>query len=59
MQEAPRDTGYEYEVFGDVPKECECVICHHLMRNAVEIPCSHAFCKACLQSWEKELDTNQ
>eukprot|EP00111_Clytia_hemisphaerica_P003477 TCONS_00009928-protein len=47
--------GYDYEVRGDTPRECQCVICHHLLRKAIDLPCGHAFCKRCLSDWENEI----
>lgn len=50
---------YDYEIFGEVHKEYECVICHYLMKEAVGLPCDHAFCKLCLQQWEREQSANK
>lgn len=47
--------GYDYETYGEILKEFECIICHYMMREAMELPCHHAFCKQCLQNWEKQL----
>lgn len=48
--------GYDYETSSEIFKEYECVICQHLIREAMMLPCHHSFCKQCLQKWEKQKD---
>lgn len=47
--------GYDFNLSNDVeiPAEYKCLICHFYIRNAVELPCSHAFCNLCLEKWEE------
>ena len=44
--------GYDFEIDGPLVKEYECPICLLLLRDCVELPCSHSLCKSCLQRWE-------
>ena len=47
--------GYDFNLADDVeiPAGYKCLICHFYIRNAVELPCSHAFCNLCLEKWEQ------
>ena len=47
--------GYDFNLADgvEIPAEYTCLICHLYIRNAVELPCSHAFCKLCLDKWEQ------
>lgn len=49
--------GYDFNLADDVeiPAEYKCLICHFYIRNAVELPCSHAFCDSCLTRWEQRV----
>uniref|UniRef100_A0A3Q3JUC9 Uncharacterized protein n=1 Tax=Monopterus albus TaxID=43700 RepID=A0A3Q3JUC9_MONAL len=31
-----------------------CPVCHNIFKDPVILPCSHSFCKDCLQSWRRE-----
>lgn len=44
--------GYDFEVIGDIGKDFECPICLLLIKEAVELPCAHVFCKLCLENWQ-------
>ncbi|XP_071372533.1 E3 ubiquitin-protein ligase TRIM39-like isoform X2 [Centroberyx affinis] len=35
-------------------EDLSCPVCHDIFKDPVLLPCSHSFCKACLQSWWKE-----
>uniref|UniRef100_A0A7M5XCZ4 Uncharacterized protein n=2 Tax=Clytia hemisphaerica TaxID=252671 RepID=A0A7M5XCZ4_9CNID len=46
--------GYTFKLeSGEIPAEYKCLICHLLIRNATELPCSHVFCDQCLLKWEE------
>uniref|UniRef100_UPI0037E8FB82 E3 ubiquitin-protein ligase TRIM39-like n=1 Tax=Semicossyphus pulcher TaxID=241346 RepID=UPI0037E8FB82 len=36
-----------------------CSVCHDIFKHPVVLPCSHSFCKACLQSWWTEKQTQE
>ncbi|XP_066920203.1 TNF receptor-associated factor 6-like [Clytia hemisphaerica] len=53
-------SGFQFEIAGPGLKELECPICLGIVRNAIELPCEHLMCKACLEHYEKEItDTSQ
>uniref|UniRef100_A0A2I4BWS5 Nuclear factor 7, brain-like n=1 Tax=Austrofundulus limnaeus TaxID=52670 RepID=A0A2I4BWS5_AUSLI len=31
--------------------DLSCIICHDIFKDPVLLPCSHSFCKVCLQNW--------
>ena len=43
---------YDFEAAGDETHPCE--ICQNMMKNAVEIGCTHTFCEKCLKGWQNE-----
>ena len=56
-QEQPH--GYEFEVVGEKIAEHECPICLMLMKDTVQLPCTHLMCKACLiYLEERKLEQN-
>ena len=48
------EEGYNFEVCGYEFPDMKCPICLLLMRDAMEMPCSHNACRMCLQRWEAE-----
>ena len=51
--------GYDFEVAGESIPEHECPICLMLIRDTVELPCSHLMCKDCLVYLEqRKLEAN-
>ena len=45
--------GYNFNLEDEIPAEYKCLVCHLYIRNAIELPCSHAFCDLCLTRWEQ------
>ena len=43
--------GYDFDPVGE--EKHLSTICCQIIKNAVELPCSHAFCEACLNTWEE------
>ena len=43
------DEGYDYEVVGDVFDDLNCVICLKLMRDAIQMGCTHGMCNLCYE----------
>ncbi|KAM9361342.1 uncharacterized protein ABDE67_022397 [Symphorus nematophorus] len=35
-------------------KDLSCPVCHDIFKDPVILPCSHSFCKECLQRWWRE-----
>ena len=55
--EETQNGGYDFTLLETERGEgLDCTICTYLLKDAVELPCSHAFCKTCLQKWEDTLD---
>ena len=46
--------GFDFEVVGQYAKEFECPICLLLLRDAMDLNCSHTLCESCLEKWGKE-----
>ena len=46
-------SGYDYEAVNEIPEELKCTMCHLILKDAMELPCAHAFCRECLYKWEK------
>uniref|UniRef100_A0A3B4ZEJ7 Uncharacterized protein n=1 Tax=Stegastes partitus TaxID=144197 RepID=A0A3B4ZEJ7_9TELE len=40
-------------------EDFSCPICHDIFKDPVVLTCSHSFCKACLQTWWREKQTQQ
>jgi len=49
---APR--GYAYEVVGEGAQNLKCPVCKHLIRDCVELPCTHTMCKKCVDFISKD-----
>lgn len=45
--------GFHFEVAEEVKQDFYCVICHNLMRDAMQLECDHGMCKTCLERWER------
>ena len=49
-------TGYDFSLGDDdaeIPAEYKCLICTFYIKDAIELPCTHAFCEKCLTKWEQ------
>ena len=44
-------SGFSFKMVNEV-KEYECPICLSLIENAIELPCTHLVCKACVEFYE-------
>ena len=42
--------GYDFETKENIHYECP--ICKKIIRQFTELPCEHATCKSCIDSWE-------
>ena len=50
-QNVPELRGYEYEFTGEVPDDCECLVCQLPMKDPVQIvQCGHRLCNICMES---------
>lgn len=50
-QNVPELGGYEYEFTGEVPDDCECLVCQLPMKDPVQIvQCGHRLCNICMES---------
>lgn len=47
--------GYDFVLVGNAIKEFECPICLFLIKEAVQLPCTHAFCSSCVDKWQNEV----
>ena len=53
------EIGYDLKTKEPALTEYFCLICQFLLRNAIELPCSHVYCNDCLIRWEeKKLSEN-
>ena len=43
--------GYDFDTKED-NRYYECPICKKIIRQFTELPCEHATCKSCIESWE-------
>ena len=41
--------GYDYEVVGEVLNGLNCVICLKLMRDPIQMECTHGMCNVCFE----------
>ena len=48
------DSGFNFEPAKQRIKEYECIVCSHLLCQAMELPCSHMACQSCLWSWQQK-----
>ena len=39
--------GYDYAVVGEVVNDLNCVICLKLLRDAIQLECTHGMCNGC------------
>ena len=46
-------TGFEYEVIGEIIQDYLCPVCLLLLRDAVELACTHTLCEQCMKKWVK------
>ena len=44
--------GYNYELAGQEMNEFRCSLCKFLLREAMELPCTHLNCQSCLWEWQ-------
>ena len=44
-------SGFQFKTIAEF-KEYECPICLMLIKNAIELPCTHLVCKACVEYYE-------
>ena len=49
--------GYNFELAGQEMKEFQCTLCGFLLREAMELPCSHMNCQSCLWQWQMKQDS--
>ena len=41
------EEGYDYEVVSEIISDLNCVICLKLMRNPIQMGCTHGMCSGC------------
>ena len=47
-------SGYDFQTKDKTPTIYQCLICHLLIRDFTELPCSHPYCRECLLRWEEQ-----
>jgi len=48
-------SGFQFELVGEMIKEWECPICLMIIKDVVELPCSHIYCEVCLVYHEEKI----
>ena len=48
--------GYDFVSVDELAKEYQCPICHLIIKDSIELPCSHALCETCIEAWSKECE---
>lgn len=48
--------GFDFDVVGNVAQDYVCPICLLLLRDPVELACTHTMCKHCLNGWIQNCD---
>lgn len=49
FQDATHQQGYDVEFDPPLESKYECPICLMALRNAIQTPCGHRFCKICIE----------
>lgn len=49
LQASPPQQGYDVEFDPPLESKYECPICLMALRNAIQTPCGHRFCKNCIE----------
>lgn len=49
LQVSPPQQGYDVEFDPPLESKYECPICLMALRNAIQTPCGHRFCKNCIE----------
>lgn len=49
FQDATHQQGYDVEFDPPLESKYECPICLMALRNAIQTPCGHRFCKNCIE----------
>ena len=52
MEKKPFQKTKTNKNMGNSKKKYMCLVCPYLLKEGIELPCSHVYCNHCLMEWE-------